>query len=303
MKPLLFAMPGSERLAAQLGGVLPSDPGELRLHQFPDGECCPRFMTAVAARDVVLVDSLDRPDGKILALYLAASVARELGARSIGFVIPYLPYMRQDMQFNPGEGVTSRHFARLLSSCCDWFVTVDPHLHRHRNLSVIYTVPSGLVHAAPEIAKWIRQNVERPFLMGPDEESLQWVSEVADAVGCPGTVLRKVRSGDRAIAVSCPDLSAWTGMTPVLLDDIVSTGSTMIAAMRQVLDARMAPPVCVAVHPVFAGDALAAIAAAGPARIVSCNTIDHPTNQVDLSQPIAAAVGELLGRRRPMAPG
>lgn len=303
MKPLLFAMPGSERLAAQLGGFLPSDPGELCLHRFPDGECCPRFMTAVTARDVILVDSLDRPDGKILAIYLAASVARELGARSIGFVIPYLPYMRQDMQFNPGEGVTSRHFARLLSSCCDWFVTVDPHLHRHRDLSAIYAVPSALVHAAPEVAKWIRQNVERPFLLGPDEESLQWVSEVADAVGCPSTVLSKVRSGDRDIAVSCPDLSAWTGMTPVLLDDIVSTGSTMIAAMRQVLDARMAAPVCIAVHPVFAGDALAAITAAGPARIVSCNTIDHPTNQIDLSRPIAAAVGKFLQHRRPMAQG
>lgn len=298
---MLFAMPGNEKLVAQLRPFLSCEIGDLQLHRFPDGECCPRLMTEVAGRDVIFADTLDRPDGKILPLYLAASVARELGARSVGLVIPYLPYMRQDARFKIGEGITSVHFARLVSSCCDWFVTVDPHLHRHHDLSEIYAVPSRLVHAAPALAKWITGNVKHPLLLGPDEESRQWVAEVADAVRCPYSVLQKTRSGDRDVEVSCPDFSAWAGRTPVLIDDIVSTARTMIAAARQILAAGMALPVCIVVHPIFAGDACAALHAAGVDRIVSCNTIGHPTNQIDVCEPIAIAVGELLGQARTIA--
>ncbi|WP_307719067.1 ribose-phosphate pyrophosphokinase-like domain-containing protein [Massilia glaciei] len=152
-KPLLCAMPGATDFGAALGRALASEPGALHVHQFPDGESNPVFRTPVAGRDVVIACALERPDDKIMALYLSASIARELGARSVGLVIPYLPYMRQDAHFEPGDGITSAHFARLLSSCCDWLVTVDPHLHRHHALSDIYGVDTRVVRAAPALAK------------------------------------------------------------------------------------------------------------------------------------------------------
>lgn len=297
MQPLLFSMPGNERLVAQLLPLLPCEAGDMQIHRFPDGESCPRLLTPVTARDVVFACALDRPDEKIIALYFAACVARELGARSVGLIIPYLPYMRQDARFTAGEGITSAHFARIISSCCDWLVTVDPHLHRHHDLSDIYSIASKVAHAAPAIASWIAHNVRQPIIIGPDAESEQWAADVAGMVGCPYTVFQKTRSGDRAVAMTTPDMSAWSGLTPVLMDDIVSTARTMIAAIAQLKSAGMPPPVCIAVHPLFTVDAYAALQAAGVDRIVSCNTVEHASNRIDLCQPIALAVGDMLRQR------
>ncbi len=298
IKPILFALPGSETLATHLRAVLPCVAGDMQIHQFPDGESCPRFLTPVVGRDVVFVCAFDRPDEKMMGLYLAACVARELGARSIGFVIPYLPYMRQDAVFNEGEGITSVHFAKLISSCCDWLVTVDPHLHRHHALSDIYSIASRVVHAAPEISKWVSEHVKRPIIIGPDSESEQWVAEVARAANCPYTVLQKIRSGDRMVEVSIPDTTAWVGMTPVLVDDIVSTARTMAVAAKQIVAAHRLSPICIAVHPLFAGDAYDTLQMAGVERIISCNTIQHETNQINLCKPIAVAVEALLKENR-----
>lgn len=290
MKTLLMALPGAAALAGQLAAHLGAEAGTLDLHRFPDGETCPRLSPSPAGRELVLLAPLAQPDERLLALYLAASVARELGARRIGLVAPYLPYMRQDAAFAPGQGVTSRHVARLLSGCCDWLVTVDPHLHRHHYLSEIYRIPALVVPAAPAIAAWIAHHVARPMLVGPDAESAQWVAQVAAGAGCPYTVLSKVRSGDREVAVSAADAAALRGYTPVLVDDIISTARTMIAAVYQLRAAGLPPPVCIGVHALFAGDAYAALLAAGPACVVSCDTVPHISNGIGLGAALAAAV-------------
>lgn len=297
MTPMLLALPGAQAFAARLAACLPYETGELEIHRFPDGESCPRFPAGVAGRDVLLVAALDRPDEKFMALYLAAGVARELGARSVGLVAPYLPYMRQDAIFAPGQGVTARHFARLVSGCCDYMVTVDPHLHRIHSLDEVYSIATEVVPAAPAIAAWIAANVAQPVVVGPDEESGQWVAQVAALAGCPSTVLSKVRSGDRAVAVSAPAAQLLAGRTPVLVDDIVSTARTMIAASGQLQRVGGNAPVYVGVHALFADDAYAALQAAGPGRIVTCNTVAHASNGIDVAPGLAAAAARLLAAR------
>jgi ribose-phosphate pyrophosphokinase len=128
---MLWALPGAETLAARMHAHWRCEPGGLNLHRFPDGECCPVFDQPLVGREVVLTAVLGHPDASLFALYLCASVARELDARSVGLVLPYLPYMRQDARFTPGQGITSLHVAHLLGECADWLATVDPHLHRH----------------------------------------------------------------------------------------------------------------------------------------------------------------------------
>src|SRR5690606_29301909 len=110
----------------------------LHAHTFPDGETLVRVDAPVAGRPVAIVARLDHPDAKTLALLFAADAVRELGAAGVGLVAPYLPYMRQDHRFHPGEAITSRSYARLLSRSFDFLVTVDPHLHRWHSLAEIY---------------------------------------------------------------------------------------------------------------------------------------------------------------------
>jgi ribose-phosphate pyrophosphokinase len=295
MSPIIFAMPGNDTVAGQMCRTRGWQLGEWEIRRFPDGESYVRYLCDIQGREVVIVCSLADPDAKAIALYLAACVARELGAERVGLVAPYLAYMRQDKVFHPGEGITAGHFARLLSSAIDWLVTVDPHLHRFDHLDRVYTVPSRVVPAAPCIAAWVAENVPRPFLLGPDAESEQWVAQVAALAGCPYTVLQKTRSGDRSVTVSVPDIEQWRGRTPVLVDDIASTALTMVAAVARIHEAGLSAPWCIAVHPLFAGQAYADLCAAGVAGVVSSNTVLHQSNGIDLSGALADAVDDVLG--------
>ena len=294
MIPILFAMPGNEAFALHLDRAISCEVGQMEMRRFPDGESYVRLLSPVHGRDVFFVCTLDRPDEKIVPLYLAVRTARELGARRVGLVAPYLAYMRQDARFKDGEGITSMHFASLLSDFCDWLVTVDPHLHRHHKLNEIYSIPTKVVHAAQAIASWVAEHVERPVIVGPDAESEQWAASVAKSLRCPYVVLEKKRSGDREVEVSALDAGDWKGGTPVLVDDITSTGQTMIAAVGRLREAGLPPPVCISVHPVFAGSAHEDLLATGVEQIASCNTIIHPTNQIDVSDAIAIAAVELM---------
>jgi ribose-phosphate pyrophosphokinase len=266
--PLLISMPGNERMTAQLADSLGADTGHLDIRKFPDGETYLRFATEPAGRPLVIVCTLPDPDAKIVPLLFAAATARELGATTVGLISPYLAYMRQDRRFKPGEAVTSREVARLLSEAFDWLATVDPHLHRYSSLSEIYTIPTRVVHAAPMISAWIRSHVENPLIIGPDSESEQWVSEVARDTNAPYTVLQKVRHGDRDVEVAIKDRDYLSGRIPVLVDDIISSGRTMLEAVRVIVAAGRTRPICVAVHGIFADQADKLLAQEG-ARMAS----------------------------------
>lgn len=288
MKPIIFALPGNEDLAEKLVVRLDAELGQVIIRRFPDGESYVRVDSEVRARSVLVVSTMHRPDDKILPLYFLSRTIRSLGAEKIVLIAPYLAYMRQDTRFRPGEGITSKHFGALISQIADGLVTVDPHLHRHSSLSEIYHIPTRVVHAAGHISEWIRKNVEDPVLIGPDSESEQWVSEVADDVGAPYFVLKKIRRGDREVEITLPPVEAFKGQTPVLVDDIISTGRTFIETVEQLRKADFKPPVCVGVHAVFSGSAYEDLKKSGVRDIVTCNTIMHETNKIDVSDLLVA---------------
>lgn len=294
MPHIVLAYPGNERLADALAEHLGAETLPLEFRHFPDGEIYLRVQGRVEGKAVIVACGLDRPGDKVVGLYLLASTLRDLGAKRIVLAAPYLSYMRQDQRFHEGEAVSARYFSRFLSSFVDALVTVDPHLHRIRDLGQIYTIPSRVVAAAPAMSAWIGKNVEAPVLIGPDSESEQWVSQVAAGARCPFVVLDKIRHGDHQVEVSLPDIDKLRGKTPVLVDDIISTARTMIAATEHVVSAGLSRPLCVGVHAIFAGSAYEDLLASGAARVITCNTVPHPTNAIDVYQDLAESVRALL---------
>ncbi len=301
MTAVVISMPGNEILADQLGATLELERVAAIVRHFPDGESHVRVDGAVQGRHALIVCTLDRPDAKLVPLFLLAHALREGGAVSVGLVAPYLPYMRQDRQFHPGETVSAVHVSGWIARHLDWLVTVDPHLHRITDLAQVYPIPTRVVHAAPDVAAWVQANVRQPLLVGPDEESGQWVREVARGADAPFVVLAKERRGDRDVVVSVPQVERWLSHTPVLVDDIVSTARTMIETVGHLRRAGLAAPACVAVHAIFAGSAFEDLRAAGAADIVSCDTIVHPSNRIALATTIGVGVREMLAltRNRP----
>lgn len=286
MMPLVIPLPGNEALAASFGQAVHGELGSLETRAFPDGETYLRLLQDPNGRPVVLVCTLDRPDPKFLPLIFAAATARELGATKVSLVAPYLCYMRQDKRFHEREAITSTLFAGQLSSAFDELVTVDPHLHRYRSLSEIYSIRTAVVHSAPLIAEWIKRNEAKAVLIGPDIESEQWVSEVAVLAATPYRVLRKERLGDRNVKITIQDLHDLRDHTPILIDDIVSSGRTMIEAARQLRREGLAAPVCIAVHALFSPETEKALQEVSR-QLVTTTTVPHSTNSIDISAAIA----------------
>jgi ribose-phosphate pyrophosphokinase len=286
---VILPLPGNEEFAGRLAQAGGWQLGTMETRHFPDGETYVRILSDIAGKSVALVCTLARPDEGFLRLVFTADAARSLGAREVTLIAPYLAYMRQDRRFLPGEAVTSLSFAYLISANFDRLVTVDPHLHRYRALSALYKIPAATLHAAPLLADWVAGEVQRPLLIGPDEESDQWVSAIAARIGAPHAVLRKTRHGDRDVAIDLPDLSQWKGCEPVLIDDIASSGHTLIEAARKLPLQGLARPHVAVVHGIFAG---ASYERLGPLcqKIVSADSIPHASNAIGLAPLVAAAV-------------
>ena len=289
---MLLAFDDEAALAAKLGAALGVEARFVARHRFPDGETRLTLPRQLPER-VVLLRGLQQPNDKLAELLLTAAGARELGARHLTLVAPYLAYMRQDMAFHPGEVVSQRHLGALLAAAFDAVVTVDPHLHRVATMDEVVPGRRGVaLSAAPLLGDWIASRRERPVLIGPDEEAAQWVQAAAAAHGFEAGVGRKHRRGDRDVVLELPPLDV-AGRDVVLLDDVASTGHTLAVAARQAL-ARGASAVDVAVtHALFVGDAVAALHAAGVREVWSTDAVPHATNVVSVAPLIAQALRAL----------
>jgi ribose-phosphate pyrophosphokinase len=295
MRPVLAAFPAMLPMAKRLAPLIGARISPIGWRHFPDGESLVTLSGDFDGCDLAVLCTLRDPDRYALPLRFAAATARELGAASAGLIAPYLAYMRQDRRFAPGQAVSAPLFAACLEESFDWLVTADPHLHRVPDLAKLFAIPARRVVTAPVLAEWITQHVADPVLLGPDEESRQWVAEVSDLVGCPYEVLYKHRSGDRSVEISIPTNPVLKDGTPVLLDDIASSGRTLVRALERLIEAGTNPPVCVVIHAVFAGDAYNAILGTGALQIVTTDSIPHESNAIGIAPLLAQAVQSILG--------
>ena len=258
-------------------------------HRFPDGEVKLRLPANLPAR-VVLLRTLDHPNDKLIELLLAARTARTLGAQHLTLVAPYLAYMRQDIAFTPGEAVSQRIVGDFLAGLFDVVITVDPHLHRVSTLKEAVPVSQAIaLSGAPLLSDLIAQHRPRALLVGPDEESAQWIAQAAARHGFDHAVCHKVRNGDRSVDIELPTLQL-KGRAVVLLDDVASTGHTLARAAQLLLAAGAASVDVAVTHALFAGDALQLIQQAGVGDIWSTDCIEHPSNAVSMAPLIAAAL-------------
>ena len=289
----LESHPLREKLCDQLG----LEQGRLEFRRFPDGETYLRVDTPVSgARCIVLAD-LSNPDARYLAHIFLFETLRELGARSVGLVAPYLCYMRQDRRFRDGEAVTSGVFARSLSRHIDWLITVDPHLHRYHALGEIYSVPTQVVQGAPALAGWLRGQSDL-LLVGPDAESEQWVASIAQASSHPYVIGAKQRLGDRRVEVALPDISRYQGRTAIIIDDVISSGRTVGECVKALRSQGMEAILCAAVHGIFAEASDQYLLDTGLQALVTTNTIPHRTNGIDISELLAPSIRHFLNQDR-----
>ncbi|MBU3738034.1 MAG: ribose-phosphate diphosphokinase [Rhodoferax sp.] len=276
-------------LATRLADAARLDLAGIEVHRFPDGESRLTLPAYLPAR-VVMLRTLNDPNTKLVELLLASRAARELGALHLTLVAPYLGYMRQDTAFHPGEAVSQRIIGDWLATLFDALITVDPHLHRVSTLQ--QAVPVAQAHtlsATALLSDWIVAQRAHPLLIGPDAESLQWVSAAAKRHRLDFAACQKTRRGDRDVHILLPGIPV-DGRAVVLLDDVASTGHTLAQA-AQALRLAGAASVDVAVtHALFLGDGLEQVRQAGVQHIWSTDCLPHASNCVS----VASLIGQTL---------
>lgn len=291
---LVLGFPDSRRQAQAMAVAANLPYAEISVHAFPDGESKLVLPLPLPA-EIVLFRSLDRPNEKLVELILAAASARRQGATTLTLVAPYLCYMRQDIAFHPGEVISQKIIGRLLADYFDAVITVDSHLHRiHHLVEAIPVAKEKAINltATQPMATFLQTRFSNAFLLGPDDESEQWVKAIASHEQLDYAVAHKQRFGDREVKVTLPSVDLQN-RDVVVLDDVASTGRTLLAAIEGMQVQRPASVSVLVTHALFLGNALPDLKQAGVANIWSCDSIVHQTNAVSLAGLLADAVQSL----------
>jgi len=286
---LLIGFPEYREQAQRLASAAGIAYADALIHHFPDGESRLRLPESLPEH-VVLCRTLDHPNSKLLELVLAAATARDLGAKQITLVAPYLCYMRQDMAFQPGEAVSQQIVGTLLSQWMDALITVDAHLHRvHRLKEAVPANPAINLAATSVMSDFLGRQMDDPLLVGPDEESGQWVAAIARDRKLDYCVAHKERLGDQQVRVTLPDAD-YRDRHIVLVDDVASTGHTLEQAARELAQFKPASISVLVTHALFVGDAEERLRRAGIGHIWSTDAIPHSSNALRLEHLLAEAL-------------
>jgi len=269
--------------------------GRFHVHKFPDGET---LVTAkpnvpLTGQVVAIYRSLHDPNAKLVEVLLAANALRTLGAGKLILIAPYMPYMRQDRAFQPGQAISQNVIGHLLADAFDAIVTIQPHLHRTLSLSDVFGgVPALAISAGLAIGADLRHNISSStVIMGPDEESEGLVREVADVLGVDWCVAKKSRQGDNAVVIELPQDFPISGRPVVIVDDIISSGGTAVTLAKALKSAGAGEIIVYAVHALFNADAATAMHQAGIRQIKSVTSVPHETNAIPAVNLICAALG------------
>lgn len=294
MNAEVHAFPDEAGPAGRFADALGLPLRRIRPHAFPDGESRPT-VTATAGATAVLYRGLARPDERLMPLLLAADALRRAGAARVDLVAPYLPYMRQDRVFSPGEPLSQAVMGRVLSGAFDRVLTLEAHLHRTPDLAAVF--PGRVARNAgggdvlAEALARLRPRVS--LVAGPDSESAAWAGAVARRLGAGVLVAGKVRRGDRDVTVQYPDDPRLAGAHIALVDDICSSGGTLAAAARALRAAGAKRITAAVVHGLFDARTARALKAAGVDRLVATDSVAGPGRRLSVADALARAWREM----------
>lgn len=274
-----------------------SDEAACDLQRFPDGELRPA-VTGIRGDDVYVVAGTGPPvSDSIVELLLLLDACRRGGADRTTAVIPYFGYARQDRRGRSGEAVGARVVADALAGAgAQRLVVVDPHTAA---LEAMCSVPMEMVTAVPVLASALAPDVtDGAVVVAPDLGAVKLAERYASLLGGTVAVVRKTRvSGD---AVHAEELVGDVDGRPVVIvDDMISTGGTIEAAVRVLIAAGAAPEITVAAtHGLLVGTADDRLGATPIRRLVVTDSVPlgRPDGLPVEVQSIAPLLADVVGR-------
>jgi len=284
---VIIALSHGTHIAKKLANKLKQPYSQLEVTHFPDSEIKLKFNTNIKNKDVILVQSFyNNINDCVIETLFAAETAADLGAKKIILVAPYFPYLRQDKRFNPGECISLRTIAKNIDEDFNKVIIIDPHLHREKTLKHIFKISSKKLTANPLIEQYIKKNIKKPIIIGPDWESYKWAQKIAEKIGCDFAIMEKERFSATKVKVKLNKKISLKNKNLIFIDDMISTGNTLLEAIKAMKKLGAKKVTCFAVHGILVNNALNKLKKAG-ATVITTNTIPNKANKIDVTDLIA----------------
>jgi len=280
----------SEELARRLSSKLKANFVKSEIKVFPDGESKITLNVNLSTKKSIVVQSMYPPvDTNLVQVLSLISKAKEVSSEVIA-VIPYMGYARQDREFLPGEIVTMKVLGKLFKGAgASKIITVDIHSmigFKH------FTIKTKNVSVIPDLVKYFKKlSLKNPLVVSPDQGGKERAKEFAKEFNSDYIALEKKRDRKTGkVEIKTKHIDEVTGRDLILVDDMISTGGSIIKA-TQFLKKQKCKRVYVAcTHALLMNDAEKKIKKSGVTRIISANTIPSKASIVDISNTIVKAI-------------
>lgn len=268
-------------LAKKVASLTNSQYSKITSRKFPDGDSYIKLEKSPKNKKFVMIVSFaHEPNTKIIETLFAAKTAREYGARKIILIATYLPYMRQDARFNNYEAISAEIILPLLAHNVDELIAIDPHLHRIKKLAELSSNAHSITSNSL-IANFIAKKFKDYQLVGPDEESHQWDKLIAKALNRDATILKKQRLSSYKVRITSKKL----GKKILIIDDIISTGKTILETIKIAKKQGAQKIVVIGIHGLFINNCDREIKKY--AELISTNTVPNAYAKIDVAPLIA----------------
>ncbi len=256
---------------------------------FFDGEIQPRLLQEKKAEQIILILQKKADQGindYLIEYLLLARKAKDLAKKVLG-IMPYLPYTRQDAIFEEGEPLSALYLAELIEQNLALFLTFNMHEHRKR-IRDLFTIPAYNVSLFQDLAKKFQEfDPQQTIVLGPDREAKTFVDDFCSNFPAEKIIFLKQRNTKTGqITFSYPKLNL-KDKDVIIVDDLVSTGGTILAVAKIVKKFQARSISFAFVHPVLGDQSFEALKVVHPKKIITTNTISNSYFELDLIEPLA----------------
>ena len=280
----------SENLAKKLSKKIKANLVKSEIRVFPDGESKITLIGKISKKKSIVLQSIYPPvDTNLVQVLSLITKAKENSSEVIA-VIPYMGYARQDREFLPGEIVTMKVLGKLFKSAgASKIIVVD--IHSSIGLKH-FSIKTKNVTAIPDLVGFFKKlSLKNPLVVSPDQGGKERAKKFAKEFNSDYIALEKTRDKKTGkVKIKTKNLEEVENRDLILVDDIISTGGSIIKA-TQFLKKQKCKRIYVAcTHALLMNDAEKKIKKAGVTSIISTNTIPGKTSKVDISKTIAKAI-------------
>ncbi len=272
-------------LAKELARILAADLLVAEVRAFADGELHVRVPEGVAGEEVVLVQTT-YPNDKLLELFLLQDALVDAAPARVSIVVPYFGYGRQDKGFQPGEAISSRAVAKRVEIGADALLTVDVHNDRVMDY---FEIPALNITGMPALARRFK-DLGIEMVLAPDENAARHAETVGRLIKTPWDYLKKERLDSWTVETEGKALRVQDRRVAIV-DDVVSTGGTMVSAARIVQEQGSRGVVAGCVHGLFVGGAKERLKTFD--EVVATDTVSSEYSAVSVAPEIARGLQKL----------